>query len=199
MALHYDLYENPPGNEEDKKGNLHARVVISGTVGIDELAEKINFATSLTKGDVISTLQSLTDIMIEELLQGKQVFLKGLGYFRLSLEAPPIDKANDIRSESIRVKTIQFQPDKKVKGKLTYAKPVRVRKKRISRTCNSKDLEKLIDNYLEKNAYITASVLREISGYSRSRVNYYLKKFVDDGKLKKSGLFNFPLYEKCMD
>ena len=66
MALKYEFYRNP-NCEITKKRRYHARIVPSGRISTDRLAQEIQKESSLTVADVKSVLIALADKMAEHL------------------------------------------------------------------------------------------------------------------------------------
>lgn len=90
MAILFEWYETPvPNNETDEteKTTIHARITLNGKVGTDEIRRKIQKRSSLTETDVSAVLDALSHVMGEELSEGRQVHLDGIGYFYPTLKS----------------------------------------------------------------------------------------------------------------
>lgn len=86
MAIHFEWYENPvPPNRPDEK-KLHARITYNGKVGTDYVRRKIQERCSLTETDVTAVLDALSHVLGQELGDGRQVHLDGIGYFHPTLK-----------------------------------------------------------------------------------------------------------------
>ena len=72
MTIFYDWFENPK-RSEDEETTLHVRPCFNGTVSTKVLVRKIQQRSSLTPGDVVAVLTELSEIVGEELQEGKQV------------------------------------------------------------------------------------------------------------------------------
>ena len=84
MAILFDWYEDPkPSNKQQgENGNtLHPRIKYNGSTGTDVLRRRIQERCSLTETDVTAVLDALSHIMGQELAEGRQVHLDGIGYF----------------------------------------------------------------------------------------------------------------------
>lgn len=62
---------------------LHARITYNGKVGTDYVRRKIQERCSLTETDVTAVLDALSHVLGQELGDGRQVHLDGIGYFIL--------------------------------------------------------------------------------------------------------------------
>lgn len=82
MSIVFDWYENPNASSEEE-ATLHPRIFMNGKVDTDKLCYKIHERSSLTVGDVKSALDTLAQLFGEELREGREVHLKGIGYFIL--------------------------------------------------------------------------------------------------------------------
>lgn len=111
MSAYYDFYKNPIPKGSDRKPRLHARVVTYGTTTTERLADDIHSRCSLSTADVMATLVSLSDVIVERLREGERIYIKGLGYFQMTLECPPVKTTKEIRSESIKFKSVAFRPE----------------------------------------------------------------------------------------
>ena len=84
MAILFDWFETP-GVKAGEKRTLHARPCFNGTSKMKTILKRIEARCSLTAGDVMAVLSELNDVIGEELQNGRQVHLEGLGYFAPTL------------------------------------------------------------------------------------------------------------------
>lgn len=75
-----------PGNPDGKK-KYYAKAQASGTVTMDEMAEEIAYATSLTDGDVLNVTRALIRQLNKNLAAGKIVKMENFGSFQLQLQS----------------------------------------------------------------------------------------------------------------
>ena len=86
MAILFDWYENPQSSEQQGEENaLHPRLRLNGKMSTAQLRARIQKRCTLTETDVIAVLDALSHAMGEELADGKQVHLDGIGFFRPNL------------------------------------------------------------------------------------------------------------------
>lgn len=121
MAILFEWYETPvPNNETDEteKTTIHARITLNGKVGTDEIRRKIQKRSSLTETDVSAVLDALSHVMGEELSEGRQVHLDGIGYFYPTLKSEKgITRETDRKNEKVRLKGIKFRADRALKDR----------------------------------------------------------------------------------
>ncbi len=87
MAIVYDWYENPNAEGDPEERGLHPRPLLNGKVSMKQLYARVHARSSLTVGDVMNAIDCLTQICGEELREGREVHIEGLGYFAPTLEA----------------------------------------------------------------------------------------------------------------
>ena len=76
----YNMQElNLPG--EDGKRILYPRMKLYGQVDLETITEKIAYASSFTRGDIIGLVQAITDEIAYQMGQGYSVKIDNLGVF----------------------------------------------------------------------------------------------------------------------
>lgn len=76
----YNMQElNLPG--EDGKRILYPRMKLYGQVDLETITEKIAYASSFTRGDIIGLMQAVTDEIAYQMGQGYSVKIDNLGVF----------------------------------------------------------------------------------------------------------------------
>lgn len=117
MAILYDWYENPGTNEEaPEERGLHPRPLLNGKVTMRQLYNRVHARSSLTVGDVMNAIDCLAQICGEELRDGHEVHIEGLGYFAPTLEATQkVTRSTPNKHLKLRLKSISFRPDVRLK------------------------------------------------------------------------------------
>jgi predicted histone-like DNA-binding protein len=196
MALYYDFYETPQPKGSERAKRLHARVVTKGTVTTDMLAADIQGSSSLTEADVKGVLTALVQTMRDRLEQSNRVHVEGLGYFRLTLDCPPVGSPGEIRAESIRVKSIAFRPESDFKNSFRSVRFVRTPVKQHSKAYSEQEMDSLLKACFNDSPYLTAKQFRQLSGLTHATAARRLKQLVEAGKLRKVYFSRYPLYER---
>ena len=102
MAILFDWYENPQSSEQQGEENaLHPRLRLNGKMSTAQLRARIQKRCTLTETDVIAVLDALSHAMGEELADGKQVHLDGIGFFS---SQPGEHRAGDGKRRSTRIR-----------------------------------------------------------------------------------------------
>lgn len=94
----------------------YAKAQADGEVTIDNVAEEIAYATTLTDGDVLNVLRALIRQINKNLAAGKIVRLENLGTFQMQLGSKGTETKKAFSSENIVRARIQFRPGKMVKA-----------------------------------------------------------------------------------
>lgn len=194
MKAEYDFYQSPVPKGSNRKPGLHARIVPGGTVDSNLLAKEIHEACSLTIGDVEATILMLGKVMVQNLKEGKRIHIKGLGYFEMTLQCPQITDAKEIRAESVRFKSLAFRPEVALKKELSTTKFVRVTRKRHSKEYATNKIEELLTGFYAGHETLSRLDFQQLCGFTKGTASRRLAELVKAGKLKKEGLYRFPVY-----
>ena len=117
MAVNYSLTQisTDPGNPSAPK-KWYAKMQASGEVTMDEIAEEIAYATTLTDGDVLNAIRALLRQLNKHLAAGKIVRLENFGSFQLQLHSTGADTEEEFTPANITSASVQYRP-----GKVTLA------------------------------------------------------------------------------
>lgn len=117
MSVNYSLalMSTKPGNDSAPK-KYYAKAQADGEVTMDEMAEQISYATSLTDGDVLNAIRALIKQTNLHLATGKIVRWENFGSFQLQLCSTGAETEKKFTSANITEATIQFRPGRPVKA-----------------------------------------------------------------------------------
>ncbi len=194
MGIQYDFYQNPPQEGDEAKPKLHARVKPAGTVGMEEVCELIHHFSSLSTADMKGAIDALANILELKLTAGYRVHLEGLGTFGLTLTCPPVDKPNEIRAESVKVKSVVFRPEKAFVKRVKGSAMVRVRDKNHTRSQADEEMDAHLDAWFAKQPTLTGKQFCGLCGFTRTTGHRRLKQLLADGRLRATGHWKAPLY-----
>lgn len=125
MAIKFNIQEiGKPGDPAAPK-KFYARPVHSGEITLEDLAEDISHASSLTESDVYAVLQSLVREIPRNISRGYIVRLGNLGAFRLGSNSAGSDTEEEVTAANIFRKRLLFYPGKYVRSvvdNLTFEK-----------------------------------------------------------------------------
>lgn len=117
MSVNYSLaYMSSKPHEKDAKKLYYAKAQASGIVTMDEVAEDIAYATSLTDGDVLNAIRALIKQVNKHLAAGKIVKLENFGSFQLQLCSEGAETEAEFNASNITAANIQFRPGNSIKA-----------------------------------------------------------------------------------
>jgi predicted histone-like DNA-binding protein len=100
--------KNPMKQSEPPK--YYAKMQANGVVDMDDLAEEISYATTLTDGDILNVLRALIKQMKRHLKGGKIVKLEKFGNFQFQICSNGTDTEKEFTPACITKVNIQFRP-----------------------------------------------------------------------------------------
>ena len=109
MSVKYSLTLMSTKPEDDTaKKMFYAKAQTDGVVTMDEMAEEISYATSLTDGDVLNVLRALIRQMKVQLAAGKIVKMENFGTFQIQVCSTGTETKKEFTANNITVAHIQF-------------------------------------------------------------------------------------------
>lgn len=120
MAINYCVVgmQNPLDRESGEI-KYYPKAQASGSVGINELAEEISYATTLTDGDVLNVIRALVKRINMHIANGQIVKLENLGSFQAQLQSHGSSTEDTYSPSLIRKVTLQFRPGIGLRGQLS--------------------------------------------------------------------------------
>lgn len=188
MAVPYKL-QKTAGTFADKE---QWRVVVDEheTTQMERLSRRIEHATSMTSGDLMSALIALKTEMVEELKSGNGVHLPGLGYFSLAVKGDLYKdpKTNKMRLCNAHVRTVKFRPEKELMQAFsdTTFENVTYRDGDYDRLTGREVDERLLRLFEEKEV-VLATHLRQALAVSRSVLYRLVQQLEAEGKIRNVG------------
>ena len=196
MAILYDWYENPGTNEEDpEERGLHPRPLLNGKVSMEQLYYRVHERSSLSVGDAKSAIDTLTQLCGEELREGREVHIEGLGYFSPTLEATQkVTRSTPNKHLKLRLKSISFRPDVRLKQAMTGVSAIRSKYTRHSLKLSEVEIDMKLKEYFADHDVLIRSDFQALCGMARTTANVHLKRLQQEGKLKNVGKPTQPIY-----
>lgn len=196
MDLKYDVYTitNAEGSGEERK---YVRLKQYEAMTAHELEATIQQRCSLTKGDVAAVLSELHDIVVSEFSMGRRVYIPELGYFSLAVNLEmPADKPNKkITGKEVHLRGINFRPEagllREIDRNIHF---VRSQNSSRSTIFTEEKLWEKLQEYFQKNRYLTIKLMRILFGLSRHMAQKWINHFIAKGLLVKDGTPRSPIY-----
>lgn len=195
MAILFEWYENPAAPGKEGEAELHARPVFNGKVGTDVLRSIIQKRSSLSESDVSAVLDALSDVMGEELSEGRQVHLDGIGYFYPTLKCTEkITASTPRRNTKIKLKGIQFRADLKLKSSIGPVKAHQSKYANHSSKLSDTEIDARLKKYFSENQVLTRRAFQSVCHMTRSTATNHLRRLREEGKLENIGSRMQPIY-----
>ena len=198
MSIQFDFYNtpSPEGIANEKKARYHARVVAKQSVDTDDLVRQIHERSTLAKGDIKAVLIELRDVVKNNLLNGNNVILDGLGVYSLTLDAPKDATPTNTHAQNIAIKRIDFRADRSLRKEImAEARFERSRTKNHSAHISIYEIDALLVDYFEENNYITRERFEKLCDFTKNTALRHLKRLVDEGRLVNTNTSRNPNYE----
>lgn len=196
MAILFDWYELPePKDKQREEKLLHPRILLNGSATTAELRRRIQIRSSLSETDVTAVLDALSHVLGEELAEGKQVHLDGIGYFRPELTSTePVTTATKRKSTKIKLKCIKFRADQTLKNQIGIIKVKPLKLNKNSQKLSTQEIDKRLTKYFTTNRFLTRSDFQSLCGMPRSTAQMHLRRLRDEGKVENVGKLMQPIY-----
>jgi len=195
MGANYKLVRNPDPTGTNKKKPFHARISPTDTVSIIELMEHAREFSTLSTADVKGALQLISDLLSTYLSNGYNVELDGIGYFSVSLNSRPVLEKNEIRSESVRFKNVNFRCHANLRRDLKGMTVTRLPEEK--RESFSKEVrEERLWEYLKRKPLITTRTYMSINQCNKYLALKDLNRLIARGLLNTEGYKSTRVYIK---
>lgn len=193
MDALYDFFLTPQPEESHKK-RYHARLVVRGTIGLDDIADTIESRCSLRKSDVVGVFAEFSNIFKEELSNGRSVHIDGVGSFRIKAESPAVRSPKELRAESIHCSGVVFTPEKDLLRQLKATTFQKVSETRRSQELSDIEIDGKLAEHFKDHPTITTLQLASLCGLSKATALRRLQKRKNEGKLTHPGYLRAPYY-----
>lgn len=195
MAILYDWYENPGESGDSEEKGLHPRIFLNGKVGMDKLCRMIHERSSLSVGDVKNAFEMLAQICGEELCEGREIHIEGLGYFAPILgSTQKVTRSTENKSAKMELKTVGFRPDARLRGVLVGAKVSRCKYARHSEPLSEAEIDRRLEEYFAGHDVMFRHDFQELCCMTRTTANRHLRRLQEEGKLRNIGKRMQPVY-----
>lgn len=197
MVILFDWYENPKTPEQQGEENmLHPRLRLNGKVTTSQLRARIQKRCTLTETDVIAVLDALSHAMGEELADGRQVHLDGIGFFRPNLvSTEPVTEKTKHKNTKVKLKGIVFRPDQFLMDEVGKVKVQRTRFPFHSSKLTDEEIDALLTEYFATHDFVQRKSFQFLCGMTQTTAARHLRRLCEEGKLKNAGLPKQPVYK----
>ena len=110
----YKLIQNMNENMEKSYMKWYAFPVVTETVDLDYIAERIQRNSTAKKSDAKAVLTEMVEVLTDCLQNSQRVKIEGLGSFKVGLSSRGADTPDDFNvNENVKGMRIIFQPETK--------------------------------------------------------------------------------------
>ena len=195
MAISFDWYENPVSPDKPEEKRFHPRIIANGQIDTKDLRSRIQSRCTLNEVDVTAVLDALSQVMGEELCEGRQVHLDGIGYFYPTLTATEeIAADTPRRNTKVKLKGIQFRSDQKLKNSVGQIKIKQMKRIIHSPKLSETDIDSRLRKYFTDHQIMQRSDFQDITGMVRSTAMIHIRRLRTKGKLLNIGIPSQPIY-----
>lgn len=195
MAISFDWYENPVSPDKPEEKRFHPRIIANGQIDTKDLRSRIQSRCTLNEVDVTAVLDALSQVMGEELCEGRQVHLDGIGYFYPTLTATEeIAADTPRRNTKVKLKGIQFRSDQKLKNSVGHIKIKQMKRIIHSPKLSETDIDSRLRKYFTDHQIMQRSDFQDITGMVRSTAMIHIHRLRTKGKLLNIGIPSQPIY-----
>ena len=195
MAISFDWYENPVSPDKPEEKRFHPRIIANGQIDTKDLRSRIQSRCTLNEVDVTAVLDALSQVMGEELCEGRQVHLDGIGYFYPTLTATEeIAADTPRRNTKVKLKGIQFRSDQKLKNSVGHIKIKQMKRIIHSPKLSETDIDSRLRKYFTDHQIMQRSDFQDITGMVRSAAMIHIRRLRTKGKLLNIGIPSQPIY-----
>lgn len=196
MGLIYDWYETPKSDDSEET-TLHARPFLNGKITTEQVAARIRQRCTLTNSDILAVLESLSEVMGEELCEGRQVYLHGIGYFFPTLKVTDkVTPGMNLRERSrlVQFKGIKFRMDRKLEKAIGSVKLTSTHHTSHSRRLTDGQIESLLVDYFATHETMTRRAFQSLCGLTQATAITRLRALREAGRLRNIGTRTQPVY-----
>ena len=195
MAISFDWYENPVSPDKPEEKRFHPRIIANGQIDTKDLRSRIQSRCTLNEVDVTAVLDALSQVMGEELCEGRQVHVDGIGYFYPTLTATEeIAADTPRRNTKVKLKGIQFRSDQKLKNSVGHIKIKQMKRIIHSPKLSETDIDSRLRKYFTDHQIMQRSDFQDITGMVRSTAMIHIRRLRTKGKLLNIGIPSQPIY-----
>lgn len=196
MAILFDWYEDPrPSDKQQGEKTLHPRIKYNGSTGTDTIRRLIQERCSLTETDVTAVLDALSHVMGQELANGRQVHLDGIGYFRPCLTCTePVTVSTKRKTTKVKLKAIQFRADQTLKNEFGVLKAKSLKGDLNFNQLTHEQIDQQLTKYFQTHPFLRRCDFQSLCGMVRSTAMRHIRRLREEGKLKNIGGAMQPIY-----
>lgn len=202
MAAKYDFKVSPNIQGTEEQPTLYPKIVVSGTMELDDIAEAIAKRSSFKVGTIIGLFSDLENVITDYLANGYNVKLGKIGTFSATLTSRKVKDKKEIRASSVHFDTVKFKPTRHFlqvisgKGSLERVAPAYGFKTSSDKYSKEERFD-LLTAYLKEHPFITRKEYSNLTGLLKTKAANELREWSMSKKIKKEGGAPHIIYRKA--
>lgn len=110
--LKFHIIKRRDPRDQSAPEKFYASLKKVQSVDLEYIANELAGISSISKGDVLSIIANLIDLVPKELASGRTVKLGKLGTFWLNIKSEGFEKEEDVSAEAIKKVNVRFKPSR---------------------------------------------------------------------------------------
>ena len=169
MAISFDWYENPVSPDKPEEKRFHPRIIANGQIDTKDLRSRIQSRCTLNEVDVTAVLDALSQVMGEELCEGRQEHLDGIGYFRPCLTSTePVTIDTKRKATKVKLKAIQFRADQTLKNEFGILKVKSLKGGLDFSQLTNEEIDRKLTKYFQTHPFMRRCDFQDLCRMTRS-------------------------------
>jgi hypothetical protein len=133
--------------------------------------------------------------MGQELAEGRQVHLDGIGYFHPCLTTTePVTIGTKRKATKVKLKAIQFRADQTLKNEFGVLKVKSLKGGLDFTQLTNEEIDLQLTKYFRTHPFMRRYDFQSLCGMARSTAMRHIRRLRDEGKLKNMGGAMQPIY-----
>lgn len=187
MGIKYTVHTTPQPDTKEEKPLCHARALSCGTKKMDDICKLICARSTVSSADVKAVLDSMVWVIGFSLRNGNHVELEELGHFSPSLRSHKLPGGK----YSVTVDGVNFRCSGKLKQEMAGAELEKVKHSPLR---SLEERKTCLMDYIRRNGHISVRTYAEQNGCTRYKAENDLKRFVEEGLVRRVGSHTHILY-----
>ena len=133
---------------------------------------------------------------VDAFLEGHRVYLRGLGYFDITLTNDEIRSLKEGNVRKVHFKSVKFVPEASLRKRLERGmKFVRASSTiPFSNRLTEEEVNEKLAGYFASHPFITRMEMQKLCGFKRSMALACINRLIDEGRLRNMGTRRTPVY-----
>ena len=162
---------------------------------MDRLSHFVTHRCTVSESDILAVLTALSDVMVDAFLEGHRVYLRGLGYFDITLTNDEIRSLKEGNVRKVHFKSVKFVPKHLAQASGTGDEvcPCFFDYSFFQPAHGGRGKRKA-GGVFASHPFITRMEMQKLCGFKRSMALACINRLIDEGRLRNMGTRRTPVY-----